>query len=61
MGQLADLRYHLSHVRRHPVFACCGQMFQDLGTFDAHVHRDNPRIRLHEGHVEVQQLAVCTK
>ncbi|PCH44865.1 hypothetical protein WOLCODRAFT_78291 [Wolfiporia cocos MD-104 SS10] len=44
-----DLQYHLSHVRRHPVYACCGRFFKselDLerhqnaypGRFGTHIH-----------------------
>ncbi|KAH7882297.1 hypothetical protein F5I97DRAFT_1817067 [Phlebopus sp. FC_14] len=33
---LADLLYHLSHVRHHPVYACCGRFFKDEADFDRH-------------------------
>lgn len=49
LNSLADLQYHLGHVRYHPVFACCGKLFKrevDLerhlnsypGRFGQHVH-----------------------
>ncbi|KAI0336752.1 hypothetical protein GY45DRAFT_1315385 [Cubamyces sp. BRFM 1775] len=50
LNSLADLRYHLNHVRRHAVYACCGRFFkreEDLERhldsqftrFGGHVHR----------------------
>lgn len=35
-NSLADLLYHLEHVRHHPVFACCGRFFSREIDFDRH-------------------------
>jgi hypothetical protein len=37
LNSLADLRYHLSHVTRHPVYACCGRFFKRDVDFERHV------------------------
>ncbi|KAF8067842.1 hypothetical protein FPV67DRAFT_1626064 [Lyophyllum atratum] len=36
LNSLADLRYHLAHVRRHPVYACCGRFFNRRVDFERH-------------------------
>ena len=36
LNSLADLRYHLSHVRHHEVFACCGRFFKREVDFERH-------------------------
>lgn len=35
-NSLADLRYHLEHVRHHDVYACCGRFFKRGIDFDRH-------------------------
>ncbi|KAG5654567.1 hypothetical protein H0H81_000092 [Sphagnurus paluster] len=37
LNSLADLRYHLAHVRRHPVYTCCGRFFKRRVDFEKHV------------------------
>ncbi|KAK7046632.1 RBR-type E3 ubiquitin transferase, partial [Favolaschia claudopus] len=37
LNSLADLRFHLSHVRHHPVFFCCGRFFRREQDYDRHV------------------------
>lgn len=46
LNSVADLRYHLTNVRRHSVFACCSQFFKDREVFDEHKRGQG---RLHEG------------
>jgi hypothetical protein len=46
LNSVADLRYHLTNVRRHPVFACCNQFFEDREVFNEHKRRQGG---LHEG------------
>lgn len=36
LTSLADLRYHLSHTRRHDVYACCGRFFKREEDFMKH-------------------------
>ncbi|KAJ7598759.1 hypothetical protein C8J56DRAFT_814955 [Mycena floridula] len=36
LNSMADLRYHLSHVMRHSVFACCGRFFRNAADFRRH-------------------------
>jgi len=36
LNSLADLRYHLLHVRHHPLYACCGRFFRRRLDFDRH-------------------------
>ena len=38
LTSLADLRYHLSHVRKHSVFACCGRFFKREVDLDRHLN-----------------------
>jgi len=35
-NSLADLVYHLEHVRHHSVFACCGRFFSREDHFERH-------------------------
>ncbi len=44
LNSLADLRYHLSHVRRHSVYACCGRFFKREVDFERHL--DSTPLRL---------------
>ncbi|KZP22010.1 hypothetical protein FIBSPDRAFT_787821 [Athelia psychrophila] len=41
-GSLRDLQAHLRHVRRHPVFSCCGRFFRQQGHYEQ--HRDSVEI-----------------
>lgn len=36
LNSLADLRYHLTNVRRHAVYACCGRFFKRDVDFERH-------------------------
>lgn len=36
LTSLADLRYHLSHTTKHPVYACCGRFFKTEADFQKH-------------------------
>jgi len=36
LTSLADLQYHLVHVRRHPVYSCCGKFFRLPQHFQQH-------------------------
>ena len=36
LNSVADLQYHLSHVRRHPVYACCGRFFRREIDYERH-------------------------
>ncbi|KIM74131.1 hypothetical protein PILCRDRAFT_828552 [Piloderma croceum F 1598] len=36
LNSVADLRYHLTHVRRHSVYACCGRLFEDANAYEQH-------------------------
>jgi hypothetical protein len=36
LNSLADLRYHLLHVRHHPIYACCGRFFRRRQDFERH-------------------------
>jgi len=36
LNSLADLRYHLLHVERHPVYSCCGRFFKRVEDFERH-------------------------
>lgn len=46
LNSMADLRYHLAHTTRHPVFACCGKFFAREDDYEKHrtmavfAHRD---------------------
>ncbi|KAM5533573.1 hypothetical protein V8D89_012789 [Ganoderma adspersum] len=44
LNSLADLRYHLSHVRWHSVYACCGRFFKRDVDFERHL--DSTPLRL---------------
>ncbi|KAI8986715.1 hypothetical protein BD414DRAFT_486849 [Trametes punicea] len=46
LTSLADLRYHLSNVRRHAVYACCGRFFKRQEDYDNHVEAET-RLRIH--------------
>ncbi|KAI0766296.1 hypothetical protein BC629DRAFT_1596451 [Irpex lacteus] len=37
LNSLADLRYHLSHSKRHAVYSCCGRFFKRDVDFERHV------------------------
>ncbi|RPD65724.1 hypothetical protein L226DRAFT_501257 [Lentinus tigrinus ALCF2SS1-7] len=37
LNSIADLRYHLSHVRWHSVYACCGRFFKREEDFERHL------------------------
>ncbi|KAI1798029.1 hypothetical protein LXA43DRAFT_1106215 [Ganoderma leucocontextum] len=37
LNSLADLRYHLNHVRWHSVYACCGRFFKRDVDFERHL------------------------
>ncbi|KAJ6631063.1 hypothetical protein B0H10DRAFT_1980669 [Mycena sp. CBHHK59/15] len=37
LNSLADLRFHLLHVRRHPVYSCCGRFFKRVQDFERHL------------------------
>ncbi|KAH8101927.1 hypothetical protein BXZ70DRAFT_932499 [Cristinia sonorae] len=37
LNSLADLQYHLSHTRRHEVFACCGRFFKREVDWERHI------------------------
>jgi len=37
LNSINDLRYHLSHTKRHEVYACCGRFFKRKIDFDRHV------------------------
>ncbi|KAI0777234.1 hypothetical protein BD413DRAFT_601706 [Trametes elegans] len=47
LNSLADLRYHLSHVRWHAVYACCGRFFKREVDFQRHVDSYNTRFGQH--------------
>ncbi|OSD08736.1 hypothetical protein PYCCODRAFT_1455722 [Trametes coccinea BRFM310] len=47
LNSLADLRYHLAHVRRHAVYACCGRFFKREEDFDRHVESEPVRFGFH--------------
>ncbi|KAF7289868.1 RBR-type E3 ubiquitin transferase [Mycena indigotica] len=49
LNSLADLRFHLTHVRRHPVYACCGRFFKHEIDYDRHVQ--SYAARFHGDHV----------
>ncbi|KAJ7048506.1 hypothetical protein C8F01DRAFT_1190188 [Mycena amicta] len=36
LNSLADLRFHLSRVRHHPVYACCGRFFRRCQDYERH-------------------------
>ncbi|KAI0702061.1 hypothetical protein C8T65DRAFT_719286 [Cerioporus squamosus] len=48
LNSIADLRYHLSHVRWHSVYACCGRFFKREEDFQRHL--DSTFVRF-AGHV----------
>ncbi|KAJ7770461.1 hypothetical protein B0H16DRAFT_1515548 [Mycena metata] len=36
LNSLADMRFHLLHVRHHPVYACCGRFFRRAQDYERH-------------------------
>jgi hypothetical protein len=46
LNSMNDLRYHLSHVRYHSVFSCCGRFFRR--EVDLQRHRDAKYIHSNE-------------
>ncbi|KAG8934216.1 hypothetical protein FRC02_010386 [Tulasnella sp. 418] len=36
LNSLQDLRYHLTHTRRHPVYTCCGKFFKREQDYQRH-------------------------
>ncbi|KAJ7695393.1 hypothetical protein B0H17DRAFT_1271880 [Mycena rosella] len=38
LNSLADLRFHLLHVRRHPVYSCCGRFFRRVEDYERHTN-----------------------
>ncbi|KAJ7151190.1 hypothetical protein C8R46DRAFT_1008020 [Mycena filopes] len=36
LNSLADLRFHLLHVRHHPVYSCCGRFFKRVQDYERH-------------------------
>ncbi|EJF63850.1 hypothetical protein DICSQDRAFT_160351 [Dichomitus squalens LYAD-421 SS1] len=47
LNSIADLRYHLSHVRWHSVYACCGRFFKRDVDFERHLDSPHTRLGLH--------------
>ncbi|KAI0765331.1 hypothetical protein C8Q74DRAFT_1287700 [Fomes fomentarius] len=47
LNSLADLRYHLTNVRRHAVYACCGRFFKRDVDFERHQDADNLKYGWH--------------
>ncbi|KAL1746746.1 hypothetical protein HDZ31DRAFT_33531 [Schizophyllum fasciatum] len=47
LNSLADLRYHLEHVTRHPVYACCGRFFRRDIDFERHLEATPARFGRH--------------
>ncbi|CDO75745.1 hypothetical protein BN946_scf184921.g21 [Trametes cinnabarina] len=47
LTSLADLRYHLTHVRRHAVYACCGRFFKREEDYDRHLEAEALRFGDH--------------
>ncbi|KAI5834944.1 hypothetical protein K523DRAFT_360231 [Schizophyllum commune Tattone D] len=47
LNSLADLRYHLEHVNRHPVYACCGRFFRRNEDFERHLDATPARFGRH--------------
>ncbi|KAL1695837.1 hypothetical protein GGG16DRAFT_86208 [Schizophyllum commune] len=47
LNSLADLRYHLEHVNRHPVYACCGRFFRRNEDFERHLDAAPARFGRH--------------
>lgn len=48
LNSIADLRYHLSRVRWHSVYACCGRFFKREEDFQRHLDSNFTRF---VGHV----------
>ncbi|KAJ7755328.1 hypothetical protein DFH07DRAFT_743267 [Mycena maculata] len=49
LNSLADLRFHLLHVRRHVVYSCCGRFFRKVEDYERHA--DTYAARFHGEHV----------
>ncbi|KAJ7857297.1 hypothetical protein B0H14DRAFT_2751532 [Mycena olivaceomarginata] len=49
LNSLADLRFHLSRVRHHPVFSCCGRFFRRVQDYERHI--DTYAARFNGAHV----------
>ncbi|KAI0659334.1 hypothetical protein C8Q70DRAFT_987272 [Cubamyces menziesii] len=47
LNSLADLRYHLSHVRWHAVYACCGRFFKREVDYERHLDSQVVRFGRH--------------
>lgn len=47
LNSFADLRYHLGHVRRHDVFACCGRFFKREKDLERHLDAEPKRFGRH--------------
>ncbi|KAJ6571684.1 hypothetical protein B0H19DRAFT_936268 [Mycena capillaripes] len=45
LNSLADLRFHLTHVRHHAVYACCGRFFRRAQDYDRHTNTYAARFR----------------
>ncbi|TRM63510.1 hypothetical protein BD626DRAFT_272723 [Schizophyllum amplum] len=54
LNSLADLRYHLEHVTRHPVYACCGRFFRKDVDFERHLSARPARFGEHVHRFENQ-------
>ncbi|KAI0371250.1 hypothetical protein BV20DRAFT_965420 [Pilatotrama ljubarskyi] len=48
LNSLADLRYHLRHVRWHGVYACCGRFFKREVDYDRHLESPFTRLGTHQ-------------
>ncbi|KDQ60169.1 hypothetical protein JAAARDRAFT_597882 [Jaapia argillacea MUCL 33604] len=47
LNSLADLQYHLTRVRWHPVYACCGRLFKRAEDFERHTRTYSSRFGEH--------------
>ncbi|KAJ7152586.1 hypothetical protein C8R43DRAFT_1003009 [Mycena crocata] len=52
LNSLADLRFHLLHVRRHAVYSCCGRFFRKEIDYERHTNSFAARF----GGVHVHQM-----
>ncbi|KAJ7627525.1 hypothetical protein DFH06DRAFT_1227387 [Mycena polygramma] len=52
LNSLADLRFHLSRVRHHAVYACCGRFFRRAPDYERHINTYAARF----GGVHVHQM-----
>ncbi|KAI0827131.1 hypothetical protein BC628DRAFT_1409914 [Trametes gibbosa] len=55
LNSLADLRYHLTHVRRHGVYACCGRFSKREEDYERHLNAPNARFGGHAYQVRRNQ------